>query len=126
MTWLWVALGGAAGSALRYGTDRLVVGVGGPSWPFGTFTVNVLGSLLLGLLFVAGEGRTMLGVDLRVVLGTGAMGGFTTYSTFNLETLRMLSAGQYGKALGYVGLTLGLCLAAGALGIYLGRALRGS
>lgn len=125
MTWVWIALGGAVGTLMRYGLHRAAVAAGGPDFPWGTFVANVLGSLGLGALFVLGEGRTLFGADLRLVLGTGAMGGFTTYSTFNLETLRYAQAGQWGKVLLYVLTTLLVCLAAGAAGIAVGRLVRG-
>lgn len=125
MTWLWIALGGAVGTLMRYGLHRAAVAVGGPDFPWGTFSANALGSLALGALFVLGEGRTLFGVDVRLVLGTGAMGGFTTYSTFNLETLRYAQAGQWGKVLLYVLTTVLVCLAAGAAGMALGRLARG-
>lgn len=125
MTWLWIALGGAVGTLMRYGLHRGAVAVGGPDWPWGTFFANVLGSLGLGILFVLGEGRTLFGADVRLVLGTGLMGGFTTYSTFNLETLRYAQAGQWGKVLLYVLTTLLVCAAAGAGGIALARLARG-
>jgi len=123
---LLIALGGALGTSLRYGVGKLSAEqAAGAGWfPSGTFAVNLLGSLLLGLLFVLGEGRSLLGVDLRLVLGTGLMGGFTTYSSFNLETLRLLEAGQTGRALLYVAITLGSCLVGGALGLALGRQLQ--
>jgi fluoride exporter len=126
MAWLAVALGGAAGSLLRYALGLLAASVGGPDFPFGTFAANVLGSFGLGLLFVAGEGHTLFGVDSRLALGTGAMGGFTTYSTFNLELLRYAQEGMAGRALLYGVLTVVVCLLAGLGGIALGRALRGA
>ena len=123
MSWLWVAVGGALGTLLRYalavGTRRL--------WPeaatLATFTVNVVGSLLLGFILIWGAGRTIGGVDARLVLGTGAMGGFTTYSSFDLEALALMEAGHLGRAALYIGATILVCLASGALGLWLGRAL---
>lgn len=125
MGWLAVAVGGAAGSMLRYALGLLAATVGGPDFPFGTFAANVLGSFGLGLVFVVGEGHTWLGVDARIALGTGAMGGFTTYSTFNLEMIRYAQEGMVGRALAYGALTLVVCLLAGLAGIAAGRALRG-
>lgn len=128
MTYALVAIGGALGTLMRIGVGKFAAQVELPhatAWfPYGTFSANLAGSFLLGIVFVWGEGRTVAGVDLRLVLGTGVMGGFTTYSTFNLEALRLLSGGQYGRALIYVALTLSTCLAGGAFGIALGRTLR--
>ncbi|MFW6051184.1 MAG: fluoride efflux transporter CrcB [Myxococcota bacterium] len=125
MSWLGVAIGGAFGSVLRYGLSLLAAALGGPDWPFGTFAANVLGSFGLGLLFVVGEGREVLGVDSRLVLGTGAMGGFTTYSTFNLEMIRYVQEGMAWRAVAYGAATLLICLAAGLAGVAAGRVLRG-
>ncbi|MFW5877288.1 MAG: fluoride efflux transporter CrcB [Myxococcota bacterium] len=123
MSWLGVALGGAFGSVLRYGVGVLAAVIGGPDWPWGTFAANVLGSFGLGLLFVVGEGRELLGVDSRLVLGTGAMGGFTTYSTFNLEMIRYAQETMLWKAVLYGLATVLVCLLAGAAGLAAGRAL---
>lgn len=123
-TWLLVALGGAVGTTFRFGLGRLAVRLAPEAaWPVGTLGANVLGSLLLGLLFVLGEGKTLAGVDLRLVLGTGMMGGFTTYSSFNLEVLRMFTEGESLRAGLYLTATMVTCLAAGAGGLALGRLL---
>ncbi len=107
-----VFVGGGLGASLRYGVSLAVPG----HW--GTWVVNVLGSFALGLILAHpafGDPR------LRLILGTGVMGGFTTYSTFNTDTLRLVQEGQMGlAALNVVG-TLALCLGAGALGLWLGR-----
>jgi fluoride exporter len=124
MSWLAVALGGALGSMLRYGLSLGAAATGGPDWPFGTFAANVLGSFGLGVLFVAGEGHTVLGVDSRLLLGTGAMGGFTTYSTFNLELIRYAQEGMVVRAVAYGAATVVVCLGAALAGIALGRAVR--
>jgi len=126
MGFVWVAIGGAAGSCLRYalslmlGTVSLVEG-----FPFATFAANALGSLGLGLLFVLAEDRTWFGSDLRLLLGTGVMGGFTTYSTFNLESIGLMQNGAWGRAVLYMAATVTVCLMAGAMGLIVGRAIRG-
>jgi CrcB protein len=122
---LLVALGGALGSVLRYGLTVLGQSWLGVTYPYGTFVANVVGSLLLGLTIELGAGRMVAGVDLRLVLGVGVLGGFTTYSSFNHETLRMLDAQLWARAAGYVGLTVTVCLVAGAIGIWLGRTITG-
>ena len=126
VSFVWVAIGGAAGSCLRYWVSLLLgpftVGQG---FPWATLTANVLGSLGLGLVFVLGEGRTMFGADVRLLLGTGVMGGFTTYSAFNLESIGLMQSGAWGRAALYMGGTVLVCLAAGALGLIIGRAIRG-
>ena len=125
--WILVPLGGAIGTLFRYG-----LGVASKRWigealpfPAATFLANVLGSFLLGVVLVWGDGRTVGGVDARLVLGTGLMGGFTTYSSFDLETLELIEAGHSGRAGLYVGATVLVCLASGWLGLTLGRTLRG-
>lgn len=126
VSFIWVAIGGAAGSVLRYWVSHLLGAAAvGEGFPWATFTVNVVGSLGLGMVFVLGEGRTMFGADARVLLGTGVMGGFTTYSAFNLESLGLLQNGAYGRAALYMGGTVVACLIGGAFGLVLGRAIRG-
>ncbi|MGB5348863.1 MAG: fluoride efflux transporter CrcB, partial [Polyangiales bacterium] len=83
-----VAIGGAAGSCLRYWVSLLLTPITlEQGFPWATFTVNALGSLGLGLVFILAEDRSWFGADLRLLLGTGVMGGFTTYSAFNLESI---------------------------------------
>lgn len=119
---LYVAAGGAVGSALRY-----LVGVGvlrafgGLPFPLGTFIVNVLGSVMLGVMLELFATREMLTPGIRLALTTGAMGGFTTYSTFNHEMHRMLTTGQTWAALGYLVATVVVCFLATAAGIALVR-----
>jgi CrcB protein len=94
-------------------------------FPWATFTVNVLGSLGLGLAFVLAEDRSWFGADLRLLLGTGVMGGFTTYSAFNLESIGLMQSEAWGRAALYMGGTVVVCLVAGVLGLIIGRAIRG-
>ena len=123
---VWVAIGGAAGSCLRYWVS-LILGpfTVGQGFPWGTFTANALGSLGLGLVFVLAEDRSWFGADLRLLLGTGVMGGFTTYSAFNLESIGLMQNDAWGRAALYMGGTVAVCLLAGALGVIIGRAIRG-
>ncbi len=125
VSFVWVAIGGAAGSCLRFWIS-LILGplTIGQGFPWATLAANLLGSFGLGLVFVLGEGRSWFGADLRVLLGTGAMGGFTTYSAFNLESIGLMQSGAWGRAALYVSAMLVGCLAAGALGLILGRAIR--
>jgi fluoride exporter len=116
-----IALAGGVGSVLRYAVGLALAQASGASLPFGTLAVNVIGSCLLGIVAEGLRGQTLAGADLRLVLGTGLLGGFTTYSSFNLELLRMIETGAVGRAAGYLTLTAGGCLAAGAVGIALAR-----
>lgn len=121
MSWLLIGAAGAIGTVLRY---ALSVACGlwfGAAFPFGTLAVNVIGSFALGLVAGAFSGASWLGTDLRLVLGVGLLGGFTTYSSFNLELLRMLEQGALAKAALYLlGTWLG-ALGAGGVGLVLGK-----
>ncbi|MGN9811588.1 fluoride efflux transporter CrcB [Micromonospora sp. BQ11] len=111
MTVLLVALGAAVGAPLRYLVDRAVQARLGSAFPWGTLTVNVTGSLLLGLL--AG---LPVGPALGALLGTGLCGALTTYSTFGYETLRLARAGTRRRALANVLLSVTAGLAAATAG----------
>ncbi|RKQ36765.1 fluoride efflux transporter FluC [Kocuria tytonis] len=122
---LLVALGGAAGSLLRWAVAHVLPGAGVWHWP--TFAVNVTGALLLGVLLEAltrpgTEGRAAH--TARLLLGTGVLGGFTTYSTFAGELWEQVRAGATGVALGYAGLMLVSGLLAAAAGVLVGSRLR--
>ena len=86
---LWVALGGALGSVCRYLVSRMIV----TSFPWGTFTVNVIGSLLIGLL-VGLTAKSIVSPEMKLLLVTGFCGGFTTFSTFANESFAMIKAGD--------------------------------
>lgn len=120
---LWVCMGGALGSGARYLVSLGAARWLGVGWPWGTFAVNALGSFLLGLMLEAfTEGTAFGSPGLRLALTTGAMGGFTTYSTFNYEALSLLETGRWGAGLAYLAATMLVCLLAGAAGIAMGRA----
>lgn len=121
MTVLQVALGGAIGASARYLTG---VGVGHyfghHSFPTGVIVVNVVGSFLMGVLIV-GLGQKDL-THWNAFLATGILGGFTTFSSFSLETWRLMNAGRYELAALYVGLSVVVSIVALIVGIYLMRA----
>jgi len=117
-----VAAGGAAGAVARYGLGRQTLAWWGPHWPYGTFAVNILGGFLMGLLvgFLAHRG----GADqerLRVLLGIGVLGGFTTFSAFTLEMARMIETRAYGPAFSYAAGSVLLSIAALFAGLMLAR-----
>jgi CrcB protein len=114
-----VAVGGAAGSVLRYMTNVAAGRLFGTGFPLGTVVVNVVGSFLMGVLVVllAEKGGTRH----APLLMTGLLGGFTTLSAFSLDTVTLWERGQHGLALGYVALTLGLSLCAIVLALHLLR-----
>jgi CrcB protein len=119
---LWICLGGAAGTGARYLLSGWLLRVAGPGFPWGTLAVNVLGSFLLGVLVQAGPRDETL----RLALTTGLMGGFTTYSTFNYETLQYFQRNDWLLGFANLGGTVVVCLVAGGLGLVAGRSLVGS
>jgi CrcB protein len=116
-----VALGGAIGASLRYLTNVFAGRLLGAGFPWGTITVNILGSFLMGVLVVAIARRG--GQAYAPLLMTGVLGGFTTFSAFSLDALTLFERGETGTAGLYVGLTLGLSLAAISLGLFVARAV---
>jgi fluoride exporter len=120
MAYLWVALGGATGAAARYGVAQWMGGRWGWTFPWGTFAVNVTGSLAIGLVMTLLIAR---GADpvYRLLLVTGFLGGYTTFSAFSFEALTLLEARRWDAAAFYVIGSVGLGLLATALGLGLGR-----
>lgn len=120
---LWIGVGGAIGTMARYGLSLWCRSALGTAFPYGTFAVNVIGSFLLGAIMTVALRSEVLTSTLRLTLGTGVMGGFTTYSTFNYETLRYFDDRAWALGGLNVGATLLGCWVAGALGILVGRRL---
>ena len=123
MHWLAVAIGGALGAMARYATSLWIFPVDSHKFPFATFSVNVLGSFLMGLLFVVIAERAALPVEMRSLLMVGFLGAFTTYSTFSLDALGLWQNGHLFLALVYVLATVISCLAAISISIWLARLL---
>jgi fluoride exporter len=117
---LWIALGGAVGTVARYLIGVCAQRVLGSSFPFSTIAINAAGSFLLAVVSYAGF-KNAVSPDLRIVLGTGLLGGFTTYSSFNQETIALLQRGATGLALANLAATVALCLLAGGGGLLLAR-----
>ena len=116
-----IALAGAAGTLCRYGLASGVQRWVGAGFPWGTWSVNALGSFLFGFIWMLGEDRVVISTQARFIILTGFMGAFTTFSTFAFETDAMLREGQWLAAFGNVtGQTL-LGLACVFLGIALGK-----
>jgi CrcB protein len=120
MRWMWVFLGGGAGSLLRYVVGGWVQGAAGAAFPWGTFVVNVSGCFAIGVLATWLTERTAATPELRTFLLIGVLGGYTTFSTFGIETWRLLESAEWlraaGNALGSVagglaGVTAGVLLA---------------
>lgn len=118
-----VALGGVVGCCARYGVSQWVQAWYDKSFPLATLVINVAGSLAMGFLFVATLERVNVSPPLRMAILTGVLGGFTTFSTFAMETLLLLEDGETGYAVLYVLLSVFLGLGAAFLGVYLARNL---
>jgi len=118
---LAIAGGGAAGAVLRYWVSNAVYAFSGRAFPYGTLAVNVLGSLVMGFLFVLLLERLSNDLTLRAFLLIGLLGAFTTFSTFSVETLSLIESGQLARALVNVLVSVVLCIAAAALGVLLAR-----
>ena len=111
--------GGFVGTALRFLTGKICAQFHVGGFPLGTFTVNVIGSLLIGILFGLAEQKGVLSPSASAVLITGFCGGFTTFSTFADDIYLLLQKGQWGMFLGYMLLSL----VVGVLLVWAGRAL---
>src|SRR5580692_2620095 len=118
---LLICLGGAIGTAARYGLSTLCRDVLGAGFPYGTLAVNLIGSFLLGAIMHVGLNTDLITPTTRMVLGTGVMGGFTTYSSFNYETVQFVQERAVLLAAAYLAATLLGCFAAGWLGLATAR-----
>jgi fluoride exporter len=120
VTLLLVALGAALGTPLRYLTDQALRARAGTGFPWGTLTVNIAGSGLLGFLAAVPAGDAVM-----AAAGTGFCGALTTYSTFSYETLRLARDGDRARAARYVAASIGAGLAAAYAGLALAGAVTG-
>jgi len=118
-----VAVGGVVGCCARYGVSQWVQVWYDKGFPLATLIINVVGSLAMGFLFVATLERVNVSPALRMAVLTGVLGGFTTFSTFAMETLLLLEDGETAYAVLYVLLSVLLGLGAAFLGVYLARSL---
>ena len=118
-----IAAGGAIGALLRYWTSLAVHSRLGSGFPYGTLAVNVLGSLLMGFLYIWFIERLAAGAAVRAFLLIGVLGAFTTFSTFSMETLNLIEGGQLGKALLNVVISVTVCVCAATLGVIAARQL---
>lgn len=121
-SFLTVALGGAIGASARHGLSLAMLRFFGPGFPIGTLLANVIGGLLMGVLmgWLVREMPTESN-SIRLFAGVGVLGGFTTFSAFSLDALRMLETKSYGLFFGYVGASVILSIAAVALGLFIMR-----
>ncbi|GAB0112583.1 fluoride efflux transporter CrcB [Acidisoma sp. C75] len=120
MSYLLVALGGAIGSVGRAWLGTVAARALGMGFPWGTMIINVIGSCIIGIVAATAltPSRTIASPELRIFLMVGFCGGFTTFSSFSLQTLELLREGRAGAACANILLSVGLCLAASAAGYF--------
>lgn len=119
MAYLWIALGSALGGAARYWCYDVMARLVGETFPWGTLAVNILGCSFIGFFatMTAPDGRILVGVPVRQFVMPGICGGFTTFSTFSLETLSLARDGEWLKAAANVAASVLFCL----VGVWLGH-----
>ncbi len=122
-TYIAIAIGGTLGCWARFALTGTVQAALGRDFPYATLTINVLGSFLMGFLFIETLERLTMPPALRIGILTGGLGGFTTFSTFSMEALLLAEDGEIGKAALYVGTSVLLGLGAAFSGAYLARNL---
>ena len=127
LTYSLIALGGAVGSVGRAWLGNVVVSLAGAAFPWGTLLINVLGSFVIGFFatLTAPEGPYAVANDWRAFVMIGLCGGFTTFSSFSLQSFDLLRAGRPAQALANIALSVLLCLGAVAAGYVSARAIRG-
>lgn len=118
---LYLGIFGGAGCVARYMVSGWVYALAGRALPYGTLAVNVIGSLVLGLIMEGSLRSTLLSPDLRFGITVGFLGGFTTFSTFSYETVKLLEEGSLIAAGANILLNVSVCVVAALVGIYLAR-----
>ena len=123
---LWVALGGALGSVLRFLLSSWFAARAGSGFSWGTFCVNATGSFAMGVVLHAGMRTGSLPETARIALAAGLLGGFTTFSAFSAETFALAEAGTWGKAAAYALGSVVACVVAVGAGILAARTVLGT
>ncbi len=128
MTYFWVGIGSAMGGIARYWMSLAVAALTGPSFPWGTILINILGSFIIGFFgtLTGVDGKLAVPNDARVFVMTGICGGFTTFSAFSLQTFDLAHDGKWLGASANVALSIVLCLAAVTLGYFVAMAMNGT
>ncbi len=122
-TYIAIAIGGTLGCWARFAQTNLVQVVYGRDFPYATLSINVIGSFLMGFLFIETLEQLTLSPALRTGILTGFLGGYTTFSTFEMETLLLAEGGEQLKAALYVLLSIALGFMGAFLGAYIARNL---
>lgn len=119
-TYLWIALGGALGSVARFGLSSFIAARFGDVFPWGTLIVNVSGCFVIGFFAVltGPDGRVLVAPDMRQFVMVGVCGGYTTFSSFSLQTLNLLRAGDLMRGGGNIALSVLACM----IGVWVGAA----
>ena len=125
IAYVWIGIGGALGSIGRAWLALAVARITGPQFPWGTILINIVGSFVIGFFgtLTASGSRFSVPPDARAFVMVGICGGFTTFSSFSLQTLELARDGRLGQALGNIGLSVILCLSAVAVGHYAAAAM---
>ena len=121
--YLAIAIGGILGCWARYAMTNLVQAIYGRDFPYATLSINVLGSFLMGFLFIETLERLTIAPYLRVGILTGVLGGYTTFSTYAMESFLLTEQGEVGKAFVYVFLSTFVGIGAAFFGAYIARNL---
>ena len=118
MMYVWIMLGGALGSGARYWCSGFAAHHFGETFPWGTLIVNVLGSFIIGFFatFTGPDGRLFVSTEARQFVMVGLCGGYTTFSSFSLQTLNLVRDGEMGRAGANIAFSVALCLLAVWLG----------
>ena len=122
-TYLAIAIGGTLGCWARYAQTSFAQAIFGRDFPFATLSINVTGSFLMGFLFIVTLERLMIPPSVRAGVLTGVLGGYTTFSTFEMETLLLAESGEFFKAALYVILSVVIGFAAAFSDAYIARNL---
>lgn len=124
VSYIWIALGGAIGTAGRYWLSGVIARCFGETFPWGTLIINVTGSFVIGFFaaLTGPDGRLFVSSNARQFVMIGMCGGYTTFSSFSLQTLNLMNNGEWYRAIGNIGASVALCLIA----VWAGAALAGS